>query len=148
MNKEDRPLIMQRYENSSYKPTEKALQEFDKVIEEFSKGKQSLTKCIDMFEISPPTFYSIVKCLPESFNKLTHARESYNERKADTVIDISEDTSLSVEERKLRIYAIEKSVQLSDPKRYRDKIDTQINIQTNSDVVRFEIPEDGREKRE
>lgn len=126
--------------------TKQSLILFDKVLYEIKQGELPLYKCCEKHKLNNGIFYDILNNSKEKENEVARARESFFNKKIEKIIEISERTDLTPEDRKIRIWAIERAAQLSLPKRYRDKIDTQINIQNNGEVIRFEIPNDNREK--
>lgn len=137
---------LERYRNENYQPTKETLDKFDRVCELYEHSNLPFYKLFEQVGITGFQFYMVKNLIEGSDNKVTRAREAKQRALVESITEIMEDKTLSVEERKLKVYAIEKRLQLESPKRYRDKIETQINIQSNSQVVRFEIPSDTRDK--
>jgi len=137
---------MSELEKKERKYNPELIDKYNLVCNELAKGDLPLYKCLDKVGMSRRTFYDLVFDKQNLSQNLARARESFLDKHIERIVEISEDEKLSVDEKKVRIYAIEKAAQLSLPKRYRDKVETQVNIQTNSEIVRFEIPQDGRDR--
>jgi hypothetical protein len=135
---------LKRYHNENYKPDPETLDKFDKVTELYISTEKPLYKLFKEVGISPMAFYMVKNLIGNEANKLACAREAKQECRVEEIKEISEDTTLSVDERRMRIDAIVKQMQLENPKKYRDRQETTVNIQANAQVVRFEIPTDNR----
>lgn len=129
---------LKRYHNENYKPDKETLDKFDKVTELYISTEKPLYKLFKEVGISPMAFYMIKNLIGNEANKLACAREAKQECRVEEIKEISEDTSLSVEERKLRIDAIVKQMQMENPKKYRDKQEYTTNIQVNGDVITWQ----------
>ena len=124
--------------------TKETVKKFENTVNELRKGNDPLYKCCEIHGLTTSDFYDIMNADKEKEKVILCARESFFDKKIEKIIEISERDDLSTEDRKIRILAIEKAAQLSMPKRYRDRQETTVNIQANSQVVRFEIPSDNR----
>lgn len=123
---------LDKYRDENYKPTKESLQKFDEVIKLYEVDERPLYKLFPIVGISPVTFYMIKNLFGNEMNKVARAREARQEARVEQIKEISEDLSLSVDERKLRIYAIKEQLQLESPKRYRDKQEITVNNQVNN----------------